>query len=251
MYTGHVAVALATRGVRRDIPLWALVLAAQACDWVELVVYPFTPRTTNDVYSHAYPFVVIAAPAVAAAMWLWKRSVSAAVTVALVYLSHPLLDYVTGYKPLWLGGPNMGLEVIQRPAADFAVQALVCVVGFAVYWRSLAPTRRRQTVSMAPLLLLLVLQGLSDLRLESNRRRRERRRERLSHCERPLELCRPAASAYHQSPPLRVDAHTLGRPLLVPCPSGNNESSEPCTTTVAATMRARSHEAQLTRSVPA
>jgi hypothetical protein len=49
---------------------------------------------------------------------LWKRSVSAAATVMMVYLSHPMLDYVTGNKPLWLGGPSMGLGVIQRPVAS-------------------------------------------------------------------------------------------------------------------------------------
>jgi hypothetical protein len=63
-----VAIALAARGVRRDVPLWVLVLATQACDWVELIAYPFTWRTGTEVYSHAYPFVVAAALAVAAAV---------------------------------------------------------------------------------------------------------------------------------------------------------------------------------------
>ena len=176
MYTGHVAIALAARGVRRDVPLWALVLATQACDWVSLIAYPFTWRTgTEELYSHAYPFVIAAAVVVAAAVWLWKRSVGAAATVMMVYLSHPLLDYVTGNKPLWLGGPNMGLGVIQRPAADFVVQGLVCLLGCAIYWRSLPAARRRHVSAVAPLLLLLALQGMSDLRLEWNKRRRERR----------------------------------------------------------------------------
>jgi hypothetical protein len=175
MYTGHVAIALAARGIRRDVPLWVLVLATQACDWVELIVHPFTWRTDTEVYSHAYPFVIAAALAVGAAVWLWKRSVSAAATVMMVYLSHPLLDYVTGNKPLWLGGPSMGLGVIERPAADFVVQGLVCLLGCAIYWRSLPSTRRRHLSAVAPLLLLLSLQGMSDLRLEWNKRRRERR----------------------------------------------------------------------------
>jgi hypothetical protein len=175
MYTGHVAVALAARGVRRDVPVWVLVLATQACDWVELIAQPFTSPRGTEVYSHAYPFVVAAALAVAAAVWLWKRSVSAAATVMAVYLSHPLLDYVTGNKPLWLGGPSMGLGIIARPAADFVVQGLVCLLGCAIYWRSLPATRRRHVSAVAPLLLLVTLQGLSDLRLERNKRRRERR----------------------------------------------------------------------------
>jgi hypothetical protein len=175
MYTGHVAIALAARGVRRDVPLWVLVLATQACDWVKLIAYLFTRRTDTEVFSHAYPFVIVAALAVAAAVWLWRRSVGAAATVMAVYLSHPLLDYVTGNKPLWLGGPNMGLGVIDRPAADFVVQGLVCLLGCAIYWRSLPVTRRRHVSAVAPLLLLLTLQGFSDLRLEWAKRRRERR----------------------------------------------------------------------------
>src|SRR3954466_15410710 len=135
MYTGHIAIALAARGVRRDVPLWILVLATQACDWVELIVHPFTRRTVTEVYSHAYPFVVVTALALAGIVWVWKRSASAAATVLLVYLSHPFADYITGFKPMWLGGPNVGLEVIQRPAVDFLVQALVCIVGVGIYWR--------------------------------------------------------------------------------------------------------------------
>jgi membrane-bound metal-dependent hydrolase YbcI (DUF457 family) len=176
MYTGHVAIALGVRSVRRDLPLWVLVLAAQACDWVELLVHPLTPRTSTDVYSHAYPFVLVPALAVAALVWVWKRSTGAAVTVLLVYLSHSLADYVTGYKPLWLGGPDVGLRIIQYPAADFVVQTLVCLLGFAIYWRSLPQTRRRQPSAVLPLLLLVALQGVSDLRIGWNKHRRERLR---------------------------------------------------------------------------
>jgi len=174
MYTGHVAIALGARGVRRDVPLPVLVLAAQACDWVELVVHPFTPRTFTDVYSHAFPFIVAPALAATAAVWLWKRSAGAALTVALLYLSHPLLDFVTGFKPLWSGGPSMGLQVIAHPGLDFIVQSVVCLIGVAIYRRSLPQPRRRGWSAAAPLLLLVTLQGLSDLRLESNRRRRAR-----------------------------------------------------------------------------
>jgi hypothetical protein len=172
MYTGHVAIALGVRGMRRDVPLWALVLTAQACDWVELLVHPFTPRTSTDVYSHAYPFVLVAAAAVTAAVWLWKRSAAAAITVLLVYLSHPAADYVTGYKPLWLGGANVGFHVIRWPAIDFLVQGFVCLIGFALYWRSLPAPRRRHLSALLPLVLLLTLQGLSDLRIGSIRSRR-------------------------------------------------------------------------------
>jgi len=175
MYTGHVGIALAVRGVRDDLPLWALIAIAQACDWVEFVVYPRTPDTPSDLYSHAFPFVVIGAAAAALAVWLWKRSARAAAIAMALYLSHPLMDFVTGLKPLWLGGPSVGLGFIYRPMADFVTQGLVCAVGVAVYCQSLPRARRRQIAALAPLVLLLVLQVASDVRLEWLKRRREHR----------------------------------------------------------------------------
>ena len=175
MYTGHVAFALGIRGMRDDLPLWTLILVSQTCDWVEILAYPVTPRANPDLYSHAFPFVVLGGIAAAAAVWFWKRSTRAATIALALYVSHPLLDFVTGIKPLWVGGPPVGLGFIQRPAADFVTQAAVCAFGFAVYRRSLPRAVRRQVAIAAPLVLLLVLQGMSDLRLEWVKRRREHR----------------------------------------------------------------------------
>ena len=176
MYTGHVALALGTRGVRRDLPLFVLVFASQGYDWVELGARLFLSRRAAEVYSHAFPFTLVAASCVALAVWLWKRSVSAALTVMALYLSHGLADYVTGLKPLWWGGPPVGLQLIERPVADFIVQATVCVVGFAVYVRSLA-VRRTSLVRFAvgtPLILLLSLQAVSDFLVYLQVERRQR-----------------------------------------------------------------------------
>jgi hypothetical protein len=173
MYTGHVAIALAVRGVRDDLPLWSLIVISQACDWVEFVAYSRTPNVPRELYSHAFPFVVIGAGVATLAVWLWKRSASAAAIAMALYLSHPLMDYFTGFKPLWLGGPPVGLEFIYRPIADFITQGLVCAVGVIVYRRSVPGPRRRQIAAVAPLALLLTLQAASDVRLEWLKRRRE------------------------------------------------------------------------------
>jgi hypothetical protein len=142
---------------------------------VEILAYPVAPHAIPDLYSHAFPFVLVGGVAAAAAVWLWKRSTRATALALAIYLSHPVLDLVTGIKPLWVGGPPVGLGFIQRPAADFVTQAAVCALGFAVYRRSLPRAVRRQVAIAAPLVLLLVLQGMSDLRLEWVRRRREHR----------------------------------------------------------------------------
>ena len=162
MYTGHVAIALAARGVRRDVPLWMLVLASQGCDWVELVVHQITPRSMPDVYSHAFPFVLMPAILIAAAVWAWKRSLAAATATLAVYLSHPIADLATGVKPLWLGGPQIGLGLIHEPLADLAVQSVLCAACALIYSRSLSRSRHRLVAAAAPLVFLLSLQTVGD-----------------------------------------------------------------------------------------
>lgn len=175
MYTGHVAFALAVRGMRDELPLWTLILVSQACDWVEILAYPATRGANPDLYSHTFPFVLAGGIAAAAAVWVWKRSAGAATIALALYLSHPLLDFVTAIKPMWVNGPPVGFGLIKHPATDFVLQAAVCAVGFAVYRRSLPRAVRRQVANAAPFVLLLALQGISDLRLEWVKRRREHR----------------------------------------------------------------------------
>ena len=163
MYTGHVAIALAVRGVRRDVPLWVLVLAAQAPDWVEVMCGGLGTRASTQLWSHAFPFVLIGAVAAAGLVRLWTRSSSAALVAFAIYLSHPLADLVTGHKPLWLGGPPIGLQLIDRPVPDFVVQSALCILGWVFYRRSLQPGVRGRLIAAAPLVMLLALQGASDL----------------------------------------------------------------------------------------
>jgi len=175
LYTGHVAIALAARGVRHDVPVWILVLASQGCDWVEIVVHRVTPRSMPDVYSHALPFVLVPAILLAAAVWAWRRSLGAAMTGLGVYLSHPIADLVTGVKPLWLGGPNFGLGFIHDPLADLATQSVLCVACAMIYSRSLSRSRHRLVAAGAPLVFLLSLQGVADgMRLGFRLRRQQR-----------------------------------------------------------------------------
>ena len=162
MYTGHVAVALAARATRRDLPLWVLVAAAQGCDWVEVVFDVAGAGADSSVWSHAFPFVALAALAVGALVAVWKRSLGATLLVVAVYLSHPIADLATGYKPLWLGGPPVGLHFITRPVADLVVQGSLCVIGWVIYLRSLPPHRWR-LLTFAPLGLVLSFQAVSDL----------------------------------------------------------------------------------------
>jgi hypothetical protein len=162
MYTGHVAIALAARGARRELPLWVAVLASQAPDWIEAIFGGLGAGASAQLWSHAFPFVLLGAGAAAIIVRLWTRSLGAALVTFAVYLSHPLADLVTGYKPLWLGGPPVGLWFIDRPLPDFLVQSSLCVLGWLLYRRSLPPHVRRRLIAAAPLVALLALQGVSD-----------------------------------------------------------------------------------------
>lgn len=171
MYTGHVAFALGARGLRRDMPLWLLVLAAQGADWFELMGGQFGSKEHSEVWSHAFPGFLVAGGMTAALTWAWRRRVGDALTILLLYISHPIADYITGFKPFWRGGARVGLLLIERPGVDFAIQGSLCVLGWALYLRSLPKSTRHRVVCVLPLALLLFLQGLADGVLQFGSRR--------------------------------------------------------------------------------
>ena len=201
MYTGHIAVALAARGLRPDLPLLVLIFASQGCDWVELVARVFFRHSQAEVYAHAFPFVLLGAGGAAMLVWLRMRSVGAALTVMAVYLSHVAGDYVTGFKPLWLGGPDVGLQLFGRPLADFVFQSLLCFVGVAVYARSFSAghTRLRRLAITLPLVLLIPLQAVGDMVLYRIQGRRERRADTTRQAEVPA-VRAPDTSAESRKP---------------------------------------------------
>jgi multisubunit Na+/H+ antiporter MnhE subunit len=89
---------------------------------------------------------------------LKTRDLTAASVVAGVILSHVLLDWVTGYKPTWPGGPMIGLGLYSRPVADFIVEGLLIGMGVLLYGRTL-PSRQRQWIDVSIMLgALLALQ---------------------------------------------------------------------------------------------
>jgi hypothetical protein len=162
VYTGHVAVALLGKASRTRIPLWLLVLAAQACDWLDIVADALLHRRDHVMLTHSLAAILVCAPVVgAAALWL-TRSRGAALLVTLVYLTHLPLDYVTGLKPTWPGGPMLGLAIYDRPLEDFALEGLMVLFAWAAYCASLRSPRPRAALA-ALLLSLLLLQLAGDL----------------------------------------------------------------------------------------
>lgn len=164
MYAGHLGVALGVRGVRRDAPLWLLVIATQACDWVQVLTCMMVPRE-SAMLSHSLPAVAALAFLFTLVALVVTRSTGASVAIAVTAISHVLADYVTGVKPTWRGGPTIGLSLYDHPVADVFVETVVVIVGWLLYRRSLDPQVRPQWLTWLLLLLLVGVQLVGALKL--------------------------------------------------------------------------------------
>ena len=99
-------------------------------------------------------FATVGFAAYAVATRDWR----AALVVAAVIVSHMFLDWITGYKPTWPGGPMIGLQLYDHPVADFVAEGIVIAIGALVYARTLPP-RRRPWIDVSVMLgALIVLQ---------------------------------------------------------------------------------------------
>ena len=163
MYIGHVGAALAAKRVRRSIGLLVLLVATYTPDWVDTGLCLVGAYNPEGMLSHSIPavllFMLVGFAAYAAATRDW----TAALVIAAVILSHMLLDWITGYKPTWPGGPMIGLRLYDHPVLDFVAEAIVIFVGALLYGRTLPPRRRRWVEVSIMFGALLALQLTIDI----------------------------------------------------------------------------------------
>jgi hypothetical protein len=157
MYTGHIGIALAARGARRDLSLWLLCIAALMPDLIDFA--PIPGRGDTSGWTHSLPGMLGFGVVFFALGRLTARSLAAAVLTALTACSHVLADLLTSRLTLWPGGPVAGLRLYRHPALDFSLEAAVVLVGWWLYSRTLPPVRRLSPASFAIPMLLLALQG--------------------------------------------------------------------------------------------
>jgi len=157
MFIGHFAMAFAAKRVAPRTSLGTLFAAAQLPDviwpWLTLTgvehatIAPgdtaFTPlRFDSYPVSHSL-LTVTAFGALFGAVHFWrKRRPLDAVVLALLAVSHWLLDFVSHRPdlPLWPGGPRVGLGLWNSVAATIVVELLLFAWGIAL---ALAATRAR------------------------------------------------------------------------------------------------------------
>ena len=160
MYVGHLAVALAAVRVRRSVPLWVLLLASQWPDWVQLALEGLGAYSAQ-LYSHSLPAILAGALLFSLLFLRQTGDFRSVLLVAAVYLSHPLLDLVTGQKAWWPGGPLLGANLYDLPVVDFALEATIAVAGWLVYRSTFTPHGKRSRL-LAVMLVLIACQALLD-----------------------------------------------------------------------------------------
>jgi hypothetical protein len=157
MYIGHVGAALAAKRLHTSIGLLTLLVATYTPDWVDSALCLAGLSNQQGMLSHSVPAVLVFSIAGLALYTLNTRDWTAGLLVAGVILSHMVLDWVTGFKPTWPGGPMIGLRLYSHPVLDFMVEGMLIVVGASLYRRTL-PSRERAwsdvSVMVGALLLL-------------------------------------------------------------------------------------------------
>ena len=166
MYIGHVGAALGAKRVRTSIGLLVLLVAAYTPDWADVGLCVASVSNPVGMLSHSIPAIALFTALGFAAYATATRDWRAALVVAAVVLSHMFLDWITGHKPTWPGGPMIGLELYDHPIADFIVEGVVIVIGALLYARTLPP-RKRPWIDVSLMLgaLLLLQLGVDIARI--------------------------------------------------------------------------------------
>lgn len=174
MFLGHFAAGFAAKRAVPRVSLVVLFLAAQLADvlWpifvaVGLETVRIVPGITavtpldfvSYPYSHSLVALTIYAAALGAACWWWLGGFAAFVVVALLVISHWVLDFVSHRPdmPIYPGGPVYGLSLWNSVPATVVVELAIFAIGVWVYAKT---TRARDAVgrwSFAALVVFLLI----------------------------------------------------------------------------------------------
>ena len=163
MYAGHAAIALALTRREPRVPIVPLVVAAFGPDWLELLLMLPGQLQGTALLTHSIPAVLMGAGFAAGLYTLTRRP--GARTIFLAWVLHWFADLITGRKPLLSVDHLIGLGLYGTPAADFALESAVVVIGCVLYARTF-PSRgeiRRVVVILGA--TLIAMQAAVDVAL--------------------------------------------------------------------------------------
>jgi membrane-bound metal-dependent hydrolase YbcI (DUF457 family) len=176
MFIGHFGLAFGAKTASPAISLGMLFLACQFADllWPTLLLAGVerveiapgaTAMTPLDFISYPYSHSLVALilwGAIAGGVYaaLRREPGSAAVTLALLVVSHWVLDYITHRPdmPLTMGGPErVGLGLWNSVPGTLAVEFAVFGAGLALYVRSTAARDRIGSIGLWALVAFLLV----------------------------------------------------------------------------------------------
>ena len=160
MIVGHVGIAFGARALFRDEPLPWLLAATLAPDFLDFAYAAAGVCNVYGVWSHSLPAVAVTAIVFGALAFAVTRSRATAFLVGVLVLAHLPPDYITGQKMLWPHGPIIGFYLYQRPLRDFAIEAPIVVLGWAMLRRDAAAHWWARNV--ATLAALILFQAAMD-----------------------------------------------------------------------------------------
>lgn len=182
MFIGHFAVGFAAKRAAPAVSLGTLFLACQLADlvWPILVLagverFEIRPGITvvtpldfvHYPWSHSLIALLAWGAALGLAYKLLRRSAWAApVVLALVVLSHWVLDFVSHRPdmPVTLTGPQrLGLGLWNSLPATLVVELILFALGVAIYRRTTAPKDRMGSWAFAGLVAFLLIIYLANL----------------------------------------------------------------------------------------
>jgi hypothetical protein len=175
MFIGHFGVAFAAKRAAPRVSLGSAFLAAQFLDllWPTFLllglesvrIAPGATAVTPLIFeyypiSHSLLTVIGWAIAVGAAYALWRRNTRGAVVLALLVVSHWMLDAIVHVPdlPLAPGGSTLvGLGLWQSKAATLAVEIPIFIAGVWLYLKSTRPRDKIGSYALVGLLAFLAV----------------------------------------------------------------------------------------------
>jgi hypothetical protein len=156
MIIGHLGVALGARRFARSAPIGWLLAATFAPDvWRVVLADSKYGWWHANMYSHALPWSAIIAVVLASTAWLVLRDGVAAMIVLVIVGSHVGLDLISGWKPLWIGGPH-GLDLQHVEQAELLLESAIAWIGWRLARRDRLP---RWMASPAFVIALVAIQS--------------------------------------------------------------------------------------------
>jgi hypothetical protein len=174
MFVGHYGAAFVAKAVSPGLPLWLLLLAAQAVDVIflglvavgveRMVLDPSLPSNPLDLQYMPISHGLLATVCWIAATYAVARRVAgqsrrSSAVLAAVVGSHWLLDLVVHRPdlPLISGEPRLGLGLWNHPLAALLLEEGWLLASLVVYLRFAAPEprSRRLAITLVGVLALL------------------------------------------------------------------------------------------------